>query len=310
MRCLVTGATGFVGAWLVKRLVADGHRVTVLTRPSSDLWRIEPWLDATTIVHGDLSDIASATEKIKEFSPENVFHLAWSGGNSSAHNFDPNQVYGNVPGSLELMRIAAASGASLFLNLGSCVEYGVYQVPVRETDAVQPTNLYGTAKYAVELLGEKLGPRLGLRFASFRLFWAYGPGDDDARLVPSLYRKLLSGKRHAMTAGEQLWDFLYIEDVIDALVKVATTPEASGIFNLGSGNPVSIRSVAQIVGAHLGREDLLGFGDVPYSSGQIMHLQADTSRLRASTRWQPTVSLQDGLQRTTDWYLSGRRRLP
>jgi nucleoside-diphosphate-sugar epimerase len=310
MRCLVTGATGFVGAWLVKRLVDDGHRVTLLTRPQSNLWRIEPWLDDLTIVHGDLSDVTSIRQEIINASPEGVFHLAWSGGNSSAFNSDPNQVYSNVPGSLELMRIAAAAGAGFFLNMGSCVEYGVYQVPVRETDSVQPTNLYGASKYAVELLGEKLGPKLGLRFASFRLFWAYGPGDDDARLVPSLYRKLLRGDRHAMTPGEQLWDFLYIEDVIEALVRVSTTPNASGIFNLGSGNPIPIKDVAQRVGASLGRAELLGIGDVPYGPGQIMHLQADTSRLRAATGWEPRVSLDEGLRRTTDWYLSGSPRLP
>jgi nucleoside-diphosphate-sugar epimerase len=310
MRCLITGATGFVGGWLLKRLKEDGHRLAVLVRPTSDLWRIEPWLDEVTILQGDLSNIVSAAGKIKEFAPEWIFHLAWSGGHSSAYHFDPNQVYANVPGSLELMRIAAASGAAVFVNLGSCVEYGVYRVPVRETDAVQPANLYGAAKHAVELLGEKLCPRLGLRFASFRLFWAYGPGDDDARLLPSLYRKLLRGERHAMTPGEQLWDLSYIEDVIDALVKVAETPDAAGFFNLGSGEPVSIRSVAQMVGAALGREELFGIGDLPYAAGQIMHLQADVSRLRAATGWEPKVSLAEGLRRTKDWYLSGSRTPP
>jgi nucleoside-diphosphate-sugar epimerase len=299
-----------VGAWLVRRLMADGHRVAVLARPSSDLWRIAPWLESVTIVRGDLSAVSLAAEEIKDFAPEWVFHLAWSGGNSSAHNFDPNQVYANVPGSLELMRIVAESGAKVFVNLGSCVEYGVYEIPVRETDPVKPKNLYGAAKYAVELLGEQLGPRLGLRFSSFRLFWAYGPGDDDARLLPSLYRKLLRGERHAMTPGEQMWDFLYIEDVVDALVCVASSATASGIFNLGSGSVIAIEDVAQIVGAALGQEELLGIGDIPYGAGQIMHLEADTSRLRAATGWEPRVSLREGLRRTTEWYRSGTRQLP
>jgi UDP-glucose 4-epimerase len=310
MRCLVTGATGFVGSWLVRRLVSEGHAVAVLVRPSSDLWRIAPWADRLTQIRGDLATIVSAKEQLADFAPEVIFHLAWSGGNSSRFNFDPAQVYANVPGSLELLRIGAACGASVFVNLGSCVEYGSYCVPVRETDSVRPSNLYGAAKYAVELLGENLGPQMQIRFASMRLFWAYGPGDDDARLLPSLFRRLRAGERQAMTPGEQVWDFCFIEDVVDALIRVAQSPNASGIFNLGSGQPVPLKDVANRAGQLLGRPDLVGIGDLPYSPGQVMHLEADVSRLRDVTGWAPVTSLEEGLQRTAAWYKAGEMSLP
>ncbi len=264
MKYLVTGATGFVGSWMVRRLVADGHSVAVVTRRSSDLWRIRPWLSSLVCIDGDLTSIGQSSSAIREFASETVFHLAWTGGNSSKFLNDAAQVYSNLPGSLELMRIAAEAGAHTFINFGSCVEYGQYSIPVRESDPVLPKNLYGRAKYAVEELGVALAPVLGFRFASMRLFWAYGPADDEARLIPSLIRKMLSGQRQSMTPGEQLWDYIYIEDAIDATVRIADNPSAKGIFNLGSGQPERLRVVAEQIAALAGDRSLLGLGDIPY----------------------------------------------
>ncbi len=310
-RCLVTGASGFVGAWLVRRLVGEGYPTAVLARPSSDLWRIQPWLPKVTRICGELEEIARAAGAIQDFAPDVVFHLAWTGGNSRRYNDDPVQVYGNVPGSLQLLRMAAGSGAKVFVNMGSCVEYGTYSVPVRETDPVRPINLYGAAKHAVESLCVHLALPLGLRFASLRLFWAYGPADDDARLLPSVIRKLLNGERQAMTPGEQVWDYLYIEDVVDALLRVAETPGAQGIFNLGSGEPQRLRSVVELVASHMAEAmPLLGFGDMAYPAGQIMHLQAEIDRLKQATGWQPRTPLAEGLAQTVRWYKAGLRYLP
>lgn len=302
MRCLVTGATGFVGSWLVRRLIAEKHTVAILTRPTSDTWRITSCLHSLNRVEGDLNCIGLSRSAIQEFAPEVVFHLAWTGGNSRKFINDVLQVYANVPGSLDLIRIAAEAGANTFINFGSCVEYGQFRIPVQESDPVLPKNLYGSAKYSVEQLGQSLAPALGLRFASLRLFWAYGPADDPARLVPSLIVKMLKDERHAMTAGDQLWDYVYIDDAIDAIVRVMNTPSAEGIFNLGSGHSEPLRKVAETIAIHAGDPSLLGLGELPYPPDQVMHLQADVSRLRDVTGWQPRTTLEDGLKKTIAWY--------
>jgi len=310
MKYLVTGATGFVGSWLVRRLIADGHSVAVMTRQSSDLWRIRPWLSSVLQINGDLNRMNEMAASIRSFAPETIFHLAWTGGNSSRFLNDAAQVYANVPGSLELMRIATETGVRTFINFGSCVEYGQYSIPVRESDPVLPTNLYGRAKYVVEELGMALASASGFRFASMRLFWAYGPADDEARLMPSLIRKMLSGQRYAMTAGEQLWDYLYIEDAIEAIVRVANTSSAQGIFNLGSGRPEKLGTVALQIAMLAGEQSLLGLGDIPYGAQQVMHLEADITRLRTATGWEPHVDLPRGLLQTVEWYKKGSRELP
>jgi UDP-glucose 4-epimerase len=302
MRCLVTGATGFVGSWLVRRLLTDGHSVAALTRPARELRRIHTLLPSIVQIEGDLSCISKSRSAIQSFGPEAVFHLGWTGGNSSRFLNDPAQVYENVPGSLDLMRVAAEAGASTFVNFGSCAEYGQYCIPVRESDPALPTNLYGSAKHCVEQMGLALAPILGLRFVSLRLFWAFGPADDESRLVPSLIQKMLLGERHAMTKGEQVWDYLYIDDVIEAVVRVANTPSAKGVFNLGSGRPERLRDVAEQIARMAGDMSLLGLGDIPYGPNQVMHLQADVSRLKGATGWRPEISLEEGLKRTIAWH--------
>jgi UDP-glucose 4-epimerase len=302
VKCLITGATGFVGSWLTRRLVADGHTVAIVVRPSSDMWRIQPLLSSLVRIEGDLSGIGELRSAIVSFAPETVFHLGWTGGNSSKFSNDVAQVYANVPGSLELMRIAAESGTRTFINFGSCVEYGRFCIPVRESDPVSPGNLYGRAKYVVEQLGQALAPVLGFRFASVRLFWAYGPADDPARFLPSLILKMLSSERYSMSNGDQVWDYLYIDDVVEAIVRIAHTPSAESVFNLGSGQPQRLRAVAEQVAVMAGNISLLGLGDIPYGVDQVMHLEADINRLRIATGWEPRVSLEDGLKKTVDWY--------
>ena len=309
-RTLITGATGFVGSWLTHRLVADGDEVAVLVRSTSDLWRLEPIVPRLRLIKAGLSQVAAVAEQIVDFAPQRVFHLAWTGGNSAKYNDDPAQVYENVPGSLDLMRVAAEAGASFFLNLGSCVEYGECSIPVRETDAIQPKNLYGAAKHAVEDLLLRLGAGFGVRTASVRLFWSYGPGDDEARLIPSLTRKLLRNERHSMTPATQMWDFLYITDVVEALVQIAATPKAQGVFNLGSGRPQPLREVAETLRHITKSTALIGFGDIPFPPGQMMHLEADVTRLQETVGWSPRVSIEAGLAETVAWYRSGANTLP
>jgi nucleoside-diphosphate-sugar epimerase len=304
MHCLVTGASGFLGSHLVRKLVDEGHEVAALVRASSDLWRIQPVVNHVRFIYSSLADIPTAANAIADFRPDTVFHLAWTGGNSSKFANDDAQIFDNIPGSLNLLRIAHQAGASRFVYLGSTVEYGTYQIPVRETDIPQPFNLYGQAKLAVMRLSEALCAQYGMKFAGVRLFWAYGPMDDKLRMIPSVITKLLNRERPSLTAGTQIWDFLYVEDAVRALLALASCQYDSSIFNLGSGVPVSIRDVVLQIRKQIDPSLEIGFGEVPFAPNQVMHLEADISRLKAATGWVPQTSLQDGIRRTVEWYRS------
>jgi len=304
MRCLVTGATGFLGSHLLSRLLAQGCEVAVTVRERSDCRRIEPFLPRAVQIRTDLAHISESAAQIRSFQPQVVFHLAWTGGNSARYTDDMAQVQANLPGSLDLLQIAAEAGAKRWVGFGSAVEYGTCHGLIAETLVPVPTTLYGISKYALCLVTDKICALKGLEFAWVRPFWTYGPNDDALRLIPMLIDTLLAGRCPALTHGEQLWDYLYVDDAVEAIARLGTDTSASGIFNLGSGEAVSVRSVAEQIRDRINPALPLGFGEIAYRHDQVMHLQADITKLTNATGWRPQVRLADGLSRTIAWHRS------
>jgi nucleoside-diphosphate-sugar epimerase len=302
MRCLVTGATGHIGSHLIRYLLERNVEVAALVRPTtSNLWRIEDILHRLYIIKGDLSDIERSSAVIKEFAPEVVFHLGWYGVSSRYRN-DIKQITRNLYGSIELLQIAHDSGCRRWIGLGSQAEYGAYNGILREDLPTRPITLYGTVKLCTGILNQKLCEAWQIDFVWLRLLASYGPMDDAEHLIPSVILNLLQGEKITLTPGEQRWDYLYVEDVTEALWRTVITPEAQGIFNLGSGQAHTIRSIVERIRDLIDPNSPLGFGEVPYRPDQIMHLHADISRLQQVTGWSPQVSLDEGLRRTVAWF--------
>lgn len=302
MRCLVTGASGFLGSHLVRKLLEEGYPVLAVVRETSDLWRLKGLQDKVSIATASLNTIEFARPEIQAFCPEVAFHLAWTGGNSSRHANQPEQVFANVPGSLKLANILADVGCKVLIYAGSSLEYGSFQIPAKETDLPLPSNLYGATKYGTEILLQGLSAVYGMRFCGTRVFWTYGPKDDDSRMIPSVVMALLAGQRPSLTMGLQLWDFLYIDDATEALLLLANAENANGIFNLGSGTPVTVRHAVELIQRCIDPSLKVAFGAIPYGPNQVMHLEADVSRLKVATGWDPRISLEEGIRKTVDWY--------
>lgn len=301
MRCLVTGASGHVGAFLTKGLLARGCEVAVLVRPQSDLWRIADVLGRVTVLHGALGDLEGARVGLKAWAPETVFHLAWSGV-TGAFRDDPAQITRNVTGSLELFEAAREVGCRCWVGVGSQAEYGAVDGVLREDLTPRPVTAYGVAKLCLGMMTEKLCAMTDTRFVWLRLLAAYGPMDDSQHMIPSLIESLLAGERPALTWGRQRWDYLYVTDAVEAICRLALETQARGVFNLGSGEAQTIRALAEKMRDRIDASLPLGFGAVAYPSDQIMHLQADVSKLQTATGWRPRVTLDDGLQLTIDWH--------
>lgn len=300
-RVLITGGAGFLGSHVIRLLAKRNATIGALVRPSTDLWRLRPLPAHVLPLAADLRDPEALRRLLLDFRPEVVIHLAWSGVGNRFRN-DLSQISDNLPPTLDLIRLAAEAGCQTWIGAGSQAEYGPLNRKTTEEDLPRPTTLYGAAKLATSVLAGQLCAALGLRFAWLRVFSTYGPMEDENWMIPQLIRQLLRGEKPALTPGGQNWDYLFGPDAAEAVCRVAEEPGARGLFNLGSGQARTLKTIVEAVRDQINPALPLGFGEVPYRPDQVMHLEADVSRLRAATGWSPATSLEEGLRQTVAWH--------
>lgn len=299
MKILLTGGTGFLGAHLVRRLAREDVRVGLLARPGGNRQRIAPLPANAEILEGDLQTLPVA--KIKTFAPEAVVHAAWHGV-TNQHRNDASQISQNLNPTIALQQLAQELGARVFVGLGSQAEYGPLNKKISETDLTEPSTLYGASKLAACHLTRQLCAQANIRWAWLRVFSTYGPMEDPSWMIPYLIRALLSGETPKLTACEQKWDYLYGPDAADAIWSVLQADSARGIFNLGSGQAEPLLKVVETLRNAINPKLSLGIGEVPYRPDQVMHLEADISRLTGATGWRPATSLDQGIRQTVAWH--------
>ena len=296
-RILVTGAGGFVGAAVADLAAREGHVVTVLVRNAASP-RVVASAGRCAVVVADLADNDAVQAAIAKARPDIIIHSAWEGVGGAARAGDIQ--LDNIRTTVALLDAGIAAGARRFIGIGSQAEYGRHDRRIDESAATEPFLLYGAAKLSACHLTRQRAMEAGIGFAWLRLFSPYGPGDNPNWLIPSVAAQILAGQAPRTSLGTQKWDYLHIVDTARGVLAAALTDSAQGIFNLSSGRAVTVRSIVERIRdlACPGLE--LRFGDIPFGSNQIMHLEGDCSRLTAATGWTPSIAIEDGLVTVVD----------
>jgi nucleoside-diphosphate-sugar epimerase len=294
---LVTGATGFIGVHLVARLLSEGRRVTVLARSSSLL--PGGWRDRVRIIAcDDFSE--SHLQRLVDTPVESVFHLAACGVNPNQRD-SGKMLRVNIELPAVLARLCAEWRASMVMA-GTFSEYRSpsTQNLVTEDSPLEQGKLYGSSKAAGGLMASAIAHHSGVGFRLLRLFKVYGAGEASHRLLPALVSGLAKGERVAMSAGTQVLDFVYIDDVVEAMLRADAHGRKTGgiaTWNVATGRAHSVREFAEHVVAAMNADaSLLGFGTIAMRKDDEPWLVGSPDLLRAELGWQPSIRLDEGVR--------------
>jgi nucleoside-diphosphate-sugar epimerase len=304
-RVLITGASGFIGSHLTRRLVADGAIVHALTSTVSSVYpaRLLEIRDQITLHEASLDDRGAMQFLADEVKPEYIFHLgAYTHVGKSWHRTD-ECIQVNIQGTVNLLMAVEPHGFTRFLNTGTSEIYGDIDVPFTEDDQVHPISPYSVSKHAAEEYCRLFADARDLPLVRVRPFNAYGPMQSPDRIIPEIITRGLQGQELKMTQGIQTREFNYVEDLADGFVHLATAPEIDGgIFNLGCGREVSMRDLATLILELMGNPITAEFGALPERPIEIYRMHASTEKTTNQVGWTSKISLEDGLERTIAWY--------
>jgi UDP-glucose 4-epimerase len=296
-RVLVTGAAGFIGQRLVRRLVEGGARVWAGLAPDEAPERVAALPVPAERLVFDLRDGEGVRAAVAEAAPQVVFHLAAVGVT------DPEidaalALAVNTGGTVHLLE-ALRGRTSRVVLVGTCYEYGARE----SVEGLDPFNAYAASKVAAWAFGRMYWRMYALPVVTVRLFQVYGPGQPAHTLIPAAIDAALTGRDFPMTPGEQERDFIFVEDVVTGMLAAAGAPGIEGeSLDLGTGRAHSARQVVERIWAATGARGQMLPGALPYRPGAVMHSVADAERTARLTGWRAQVTLGEGLRQTIQSY--------
>lgn len=302
---LVTGAAGFVGANLTRRLLADGHRVTGVVRQGGDMWRLEDVagdLEATAIDMRDGDALRRVVERVK---PDWVFHLAAHGAYSWQNDLR-RILETNFLGTVDLVEACRAVGCEALVHAGSSSEYGYTDRPATETDHPEPNSEYAVAKSSATAYCRFVAQSGALNAITLRLYSVYGPYEDPRRLIPTLVTAGIGGQFPPLVAPDVSRDFVAVDDAVEAFLRAATSrsEEPGAIYNVGTGVQTSMREVVAVVREVMSIEAEPVWGSAPPRRWDTTTWVADCSKIHRELGWQAQLSFREGFENTAHWLQS------
>ncbi len=296
---LIVGGTGFIGSHLASLSKKRGFRTIVLSfHMPCDNDRIV----GVDYVQADIANITDLKNKLKEPSIDYVINLGGYIDHSVFLNGGREVIDIHFNGVVNLIEVLDWSQLKRFVQIGSSDEYGNQSAPQEEGMSAYPISPYSFGKSASAQFLQMLFRTESFPATILRLFLVYGPGQNGKRFLPQIIQGCLTDSTFPVSSGDQLRDFCYVEDIVEAIFLSLESDIVNGhIINLGSGNPVSIREMIEYVKTTIGYGNP-EFGKIPYRRDESMELYADVSKARRLLGWEQKVDFEVGMNKTIDYY--------
>lgn len=301
-KIVLSGATGFIGSHLTRRLISEWADVYVISRENSNTWRIKDCLSQENILYCAIINKELLNRIIGEIKPDIVFHLAAYGVNPEKRDY-LEAINTNIIGTANMVSVAIEAEVKLFINTGTCFEYGQKSDKIVEREYLEPTNIYGSTKAASVLLAHQMAREGGLKIITLRPFGIYGEGESRNKFFPYVILSLLNNESVELTKCEQKRDYIYIQDLIDAYILAAQSEHLTDeIINIGSGVAKSLRYFVETIKTKINSNLNINYGDRPYRDGEMWYLCTDIEKARNILGWKPKTSFEEGISKTIKWF--------
>lgn len=296
-RVVVTGASGFIGVNLLHHLHAAGAEVITVVTCDRDSPRIHNLPFPTQRI--TVTDVAGFADAIRSSEPQFVIHLsAYISIERSMRSLELS-LRENLLTTISLLTACTEVKAERVILMGSCEEYGQKYCPFDASLAPDPNSPYGASKAAATAYAHMFWSSFKLPTVTLRPSVVYGPGQSPRQLISMVLQALAENRSIAVTEGRQTRDFVYIDDVSEAIVTALTTPDIVGsAWNIGSGQVVTVRQCLELIENITGRTGLIQYGGRPYLESERFHYEPLLESTLAMLPWRPRVMLEEGLRKT------------
>lgn len=292
MRVCVAGADCFVGFPLVHKFASENNDVIALVRAGNKNCKELSDVKNVTILELDFGDYDKLGSIVGPV--DCLVVLTWIGTRGVAR-MDENLQSENYKMVFSAIRSSIEHGCKKILTAGSQAEYGLCSGLIDENTPCNPNTEYG--KYKLKLFNDvcKLCSEKHVAYKEPRFFSLYGPGDFPGTLIMSTIKKMKNNEECDFTKSIQMWDFLYIQDAIDAVFKLSTIDCDDGAYNFGSGDIRQLKDYIEEIKTILKSSSKLNYGSIPYGPSGVVSIEPNISKLKKETNWSPTFTFEAGI---------------
>ena len=291
-KILITGSSGFIGQELVKNLKLKKNIILYLIINRNKILENSKYVKN---IHCSLLNKSKLKKKLKSIDITDVIHCAWLGVDAKKRN--SNNQKKNVKIVNNVFEALNKSKINSFIGIGSQAEYGPKENTIKETFKLKPITTYGKIKVKVYNILKNNCKNKKIRFVWLRLFSGYGPGSTMKWIIPNTIQSLISNKKIKFTAGEQVYNFVYVSDIVSAIIKSLLNNKASGAYNLAHKKSYKIKYVVKLIYLTLGINKNPKFGSIEYRKDQIMNFVPSISKIKKDLNWQPKIGIKEGLKK-------------
>ena len=298
-KAIVTGANGFVGTAVCKELSKQGVEViAVIRRPDKSFVNIAQ-LEGIHIVYSDLSNFRNLAELISDRDIDALYHFAWVGTAGSLRG-DADVQMNNIKYTCDTVKACADLGCRRFVFASSIMEYEIEATMATEAKPGLNT-LYCSAKVAADYMARTIAGNLGVDYIRAVISNIYGPGELSPRLVNTSLRKLLNREHCAFSAGEQMYDFIYITDAAKTFVAIGEKGINNRTYYIGSQEPRPLKEFLLTLRDCVDPGIEIGLGELPFNGVSLTYKEFDINAVKKDTGFIPEISFKDGIEKTIAW---------